>query len=305
MATTVSPQDAVPPADETAIPLVPQDEKDSHDALAKLADVAARATADLRPASVADFSAGPRVAAPAVESVHAPRADEKVETAPMPPPRRGGGNPLRFVLAVGIGVAATLAWQSYGQSYEQTARQMIAAYAPAIADLLAPVVPPASIGAGSGSEQAMVAPHAEVASPLPTVAAGSSSPVVAPLPPELTQQIESMARDLAALRDTMAKVGAGQDQIARTLARLQEADDDAHRAAAARPIPVPTPSPVRRTVAPPPRPSAPPPVTAAAPRPTPQTVTATPLPLASSPPVPPPPANQLPEPPRRPPASMP
>jgi hypothetical protein len=288
METAVSPQEAVSRADEAAIPLVPQDEKDTQDALTKLAEEAARATAKLRPASVANFSAGPRVAAPTVEPVHAPRADDHVVAMPMSPSRNSGRSLSGFLFAVGIGVAATLAWQSYGQA----ARQMIAVYVPALAGASAPAVETMSTGAGHEPDRGVVQSDADA-----TSAHAPVSVTTAPVPPspELAQQIETMARDLAALRDGMVKVSTAQDQMNRSIAKLQEADEEAHRKV----TPPPRPAPARRPAAAPPRPLAPP-VAQTPPRSAAQSVSSTPLPLASPPPVTPPP-----EPPRRPPASMP
>jgi hypothetical protein len=284
METTVSPKRLDPGGDETVIPLVPQDEKGARDTLAKLAEEAVRATASLRPAVAMNFSAGPRVTAPTPEAAPSVRADDRFVGERASNSAGGGRGAMRFLFAIAIGVGATLAWQSYGQA----ARQMIAAYVPALAGSLAPAVE--TLPTGTGGE-----PDGSVAQ-LAADATSAHVPVSPPPSPELAQQIETMARDLAALRDGMAKVSTAQDEITRSIARLQEADEAAHR----KPTPPPRPAPVRKPVAAVPPPLAAP-VAQTPPRSSPApTVLSTPLPLAAAPP-----AGTVPEPPRRPPAPMP
>jgi hypothetical protein len=262
-------------------PLVPRDGKDVPDTLSKLADEAARATATLRPAT-ADFSAGPRPTAG-----EGPDVVVALDSALAPErPRHAGAGLARFVLAAGIGVAATLAWQSYGQA----ARQLLAVHVPALAATVA------------GSPPA--APEPEQARPAaPTVAAAASPDAPAsaaslPAHPDLTPQIEAMARDLAALRESMAKLVAAQDEAAKSLAKLRTEDE-------AKPTPNPTPKPAVKPV-PKPRPTAvrraPPPAAAPSPvaRAVPPSSVVTSAPLS----VVPPPAAVT-ELPRRPPAGLP
>jgi len=86
----------------------------------------------------------------------------------------------RFVVAVLIGVAATLAWQAYGDE----ARARLATMDPSLA-WLAP--PPA-------------------AQPTPAAAALSSA--------DLVQQLKPMAAEIAAIRQDVAQLAAKQDQFA-------------------------------------------------------------------------------------------
>ena len=90
----------------------------------------------------------------------------------------------RYLLAICIGVVATLAWQSYGEA----AKQMFAAKAPVAQTASAAVAP--------------------------------SVPVAPSIDPAEVHQI---AKDLAALRQTVAQITAGQDQMARKVDRLQAA----------------------------------------------------------------------------------
>jgi len=273
------------------VPLVPHDDKDTQDALNKLADEAARATSTLRPAATADFSAGPRpsLADPPV----VPTADD-LAPEPVQRPRAGAG---RFALAVALGVAATVAWQSYGEA----GRQMLAAHVPALAGVLmvshAPSVahmPPAGDTAAiqpmaTGDTVAPVVPAPASASP---EASGPATPPHAAVPAavDLTPQIEAMARDLAALRESMARLVAAQDETTKILTKLRTEEES-------KPVPAPKPRPVavRR---PPPAP-APAPIGRSSPSAGSATVTSAPLSVVPSPP------GAVATPPRRPPAGLP
>ncbi|MDQ2084459.1 hypothetical protein RA307_30115 [Xanthobacteraceae bacterium Astr-EGSB] len=267
------------------VPLVPQDDKDTQDALNKLADEAARATSTLRPAATADFSAGPRpsLADPPV----LPAADD---LAPEPVQRRRAGVG-RFTLAVGLGVAATLAWQSYGE----TGRQMLAAHVPALAGVLmvshAPSVSHAPPAGDAAAIQPMAAgetvpPAAPAPASVPPEAPASATPphAAVPAPVDLTPQIEAMARDLAALRESMARLVAAQDETAKILTKLRTEEES-------KPVPAPKPRPVAVRRPPP----APAPTPIGRPNPSAGSATVTSAPLSV---IPPPPV-------RRPPAGLP
>ena len=278
------------------VPLVPQDDKDTKDALNKLADEAARATATLRPAATADFSAGPRPSL--AETPALPEADDPA-AAPAQRRRAGVG---RFVFAVGLGVAATLAWQSYGEA----GRQLLAAHVPALAGVLmvsqAPASQPAAAPADDAATTQPVA-AGETAAPagpaLASAPADASPPAAAPhaampVPVDLTPQIEAMARDLAALRESMARLVASQDETAKILAKLR-ADEEA------KPVPAPKPRPVAVRRPPPAAPAPAPAAPIGRPAPSAGSAAVTSAPLSV---IPPPPGAVTP-PVRRPPAGLP
>ena len=98
--------------------------------------------------------------------------------------RRGSGGFTRYLLAICIGAAATLAWQFYGKRSSAT-ETPVAQTAPAA-----------------------VAPSAPVA------------PSIDPA------EVHQIAMDLAALRQTVAQITAGQDQMARKVDRLQAANQE-------------------------------------------------------------------------------
>jgi hypothetical protein len=101
--------------------------------------------------------------------------------ATPPVGRRISRTLFRFVFAVLIGVGCTLAWQSYGND----AKQMVRARAPSLAWLL-----PVSTTSGQGSAAAAVTS------------------------PELVQQLEPMAHNIAVVLFNLEQLAAKQEQLA-------------------------------------------------------------------------------------------
>jgi hypothetical protein len=171
--------------------------------------------------------------------------------------KRGSRGLARYLVAICIGIAATLAWQSYGEATKQIiakgapelgwspeARQMIATSV----QWLGLTKPPA------GPEN--IAPE--------TVAA--KAPAIPSLDPA---QLQQMTQNLAALRQNVEQLTAGQDQMARQIARLESAVAEVIVKMPA-PPPQPPAAPARKPMPVPPSsraPAAPP--TSLAPRPLP------------------------------------
>jgi hypothetical protein len=178
------------------------------------------------------------------DKMHAERADEANPVVAMRPrddrrahaPRRR--RPLRallrFLLAVGIGVGGTLAWQAYGDM----AREMAAVAYPQQLGWLTPLTPPAE-------------PVAATA-PAPAAATvGAAAPVATPD----QQQLAAVSLSLAGIRrrveELAAQVASNQQQIASTqqqtagdIARLQASEQDIlAKLAAPPPRPAPRPAP--------------------------------------------------------------
>jgi hypothetical protein len=141
--------------------------------------------------------------------------------------RRASRGFARFLLAICIGVAATLAWQSYGEAtkriiatrapelgWSPEAKQMIAGWV----QELGWTKPPA------GPEITAVRPSVPETSQAATVAQTAPETVApkAPAAPSIDpEQVHQMARDLAALRQNVDQLIASQNQMARQMARLQ------------------------------------------------------------------------------------
>lgn len=137
-----------------------------------------------------------------------------------PPPRR---RPGRFLIAVCIGVAATLAWQSYGDA----AREIIASSYPQLGWL---------------------APQAAAAQAAPTTIAAATASLD-------QQELKTVALGLAAVRQRVdqlaAQVAAGQEQMTRDFtAKLQAVEQDILDKIS-QPAPQPAAAPARKPVPPP------------------------------------------------------
>ncbi len=169
---------------------------------------------------------------------------------------RGGF--ARYLVAICLGVAATLAWQSYGE----IPKQIIAAKAPELGwspeakQMIATWVqtkPPAS------SESTAVRPSLP-AQVVATVAQTVPAAVVqkAPAAPSVDpEQVHQIAVDLATLGQTVDQLAASQDQMAHQLETLQTSDQEIlasnreilDRIPAPPPPPPPTVAPVHKPTA--------------------------------------------------------
>jgi len=180
----------------------------------------------------------------------------------------------RFLLAAGVGVAATLAWQSYGGP----AKQMIANAVPQLGWLLSPPAmdPPSEIAVEQPTPptvqaSAPQATSAQAGAVAPTASETPASTAPAAPSPELQQQLETMMHDLAAVRQSVEQLAAGQEQMARDIAKLQTAGQqtpghDIRRGISAlppaattarKPVPLPQPPPQSSTAPLPPEPPEP------------------------------------------------
>jgi hypothetical protein len=293
MDSKLSPAQADPHHDGDVVLLASKDWTAAEEGLSKLAHVASDRR---RPTGGSDFSAGPRVTEPSLDGALRP-ADLNNEPLPTDRPslgRRTSRSLARFLVTACICVAATLAWQSYGG----TAKQMIANSAPQLSWLLSlPAMNPPSgreIAVEQPSPPAVQASAPQAASAqagavAPTASETAASTAPAAPSPEL-QQLETMAHDLAAVRQSVEQLAAGQEQMARDIAKLQTAGQDIRRKISAlppaaattarKPIPPPQLAP-QSSAAPLPLPL---PLPPALPQPAPQS-SATPLPPA--PPEPP------------------
>jgi hypothetical protein len=285
MDSKLSSAQADPHHDGDVVALAPKDWTDAEEALSRLAHVASDRR---RPTAGSDFSAGPRVAEPPLDATLRPAG---LNNDPLPTDRpslgrRTSRSLARFLATACIGVAATLAWQSYGD----TARQMIASAAPQLSWLLSPpamdppsgreiaVEQPSPPAVAASAPQAATMPQVasgQIVAPAPTASETAAS--TAPTAPE-SQQLATMAQDLAAVRQSVEQLAAGQEQMAHDIAKLQTAGQDIRRRISAlppaapttarKPVPPPQPAFQSSSVAPlPPTPPGPAPASSAAPLP--------------------------------------
>jgi hypothetical protein len=142
--------------------------------------------------------------------------------------KRGARGFVRYLLAICIGVAVTLTWQSYGEA----AKEMFAAKAPELGwspeseQMIANWVEQLGWTKPLGDDETTAvhssASGAQVATVAQTVPAAvtSQAPATPPIDPE---QVHQIAVDLAALGQTVDRLAASQDQIGRNVERLQGA----------------------------------------------------------------------------------
>ena len=136
----------------------------------------------------------------------------------------------RYLLAICIGVAATLAWQSY----DEAAKQLFATKAPELGwspetkqmianwvEELGWTKPPATHESTAARSFATETPQA---APVPQTAPAAVAPSVPVAPSIDPAEVHQIAMDLTALRQTVAQITAGQDQIAREVDRLRAAN---------------------------------------------------------------------------------
>jgi hypothetical protein len=142
---------------------------------------------------------------------------ERLVTIENQTKRRGSRGFTRYLVAVLIGVAATLAWQSYGDA----GKQVIATEAPELGwspearKMITSWVPVGWTKPPAGSEKQVV----PVAQTAPQNVA-PKTPTTASLDPEQLQQI---TQSLSTLRETVEQLTAGQDQMTRVIGRLESA----------------------------------------------------------------------------------
>ena len=124
--------------------------------------------------------------------------------------RRRSRGLARYLVAICIGVAGTLAWQSYGDA----AKRVIATRAP-------------ELGWSPEAKQAIASwtvgwtkPPASAEKIAPGPVASSKAPQAPSVDPAQVQQI---AQTLVALREIVEQIAAGQDQTSREMARVESA----------------------------------------------------------------------------------
>jgi hypothetical protein len=123
---------------------------------------------------------------------------------------------VRYMLAICIGVAATLAWQSYGQATKQiiATRAPELAWSPEAKQTIASLV--GQLGWTKPADPANSAARPD----MPEATQAADAAQTAPNP----QQVHQIALDLAALRQTVEQVAASQTKIAGEINNLLVTD---------------------------------------------------------------------------------
>jgi hypothetical protein len=129
---------------------------------------------------------------------------------------------VRFLVAIFIGVAGTLAWQAYGKQMVAT-RAPELGWSPEVKQMIAswtkPLAGPENTAARPPVQEIQQAAPAAQTAPeavAPTPAAPSFDP----------EQLKQMAQSLDELRETVGRLAAAQEQIGREMTRLQAANQE-------------------------------------------------------------------------------
>jgi hypothetical protein len=149
-------------------------------------------------------------------------AAQKKHVNRLRPPSRGTSALRGFIgllLTAGICVAA-FASQSYGE----TARLMISRWAPQLAPASSlPLETPKFAAQQSPPAVQLAAADGALSQlPAPTQAAPQEAPAAAPIPPELTQLLQTMARDLSNVQEGIQQLKTSQEEMVRENARTVE-----------------------------------------------------------------------------------
>jgi hypothetical protein len=142
---------------------------------------------------------------------------------------------LRFLFAVGLGVAATLAWQSYGGAAKQMAAGWAAQYGWSLPWL---------------SDSAADEPNAPASSATQAVARAAPETAAPAGPAPEQRQLDAITGTLSAMMHRIDQLAAGQVQMVSDIAKLQAAEQEMRQQIAAA---------AQRPAAPPASKSAPPP----------------------------------------------
>src|SRR5215469_16164040 len=197
------------------------------EALAKLAHQAASDSPGLQNRGQrSEDSAAPRVAPPPDATL---RPADFRDPLPSEPPRTRAAGGARLLIAVCIGAAVMLAWRSYGG----VARETVAAWAPQLGWITARAPTRATpVSSTSSPAAAPAAPPPPVVAAAAPPAAAPAAPAAQPAPATVTpsesatasadrRQIETMTRELAAMRQTVEQLAAGQEQLKGEIAKLR------------------------------------------------------------------------------------
>lgn len=210
---------------------------DPHDAIAaQLRDLAPRR------APAASGPAETPAASPERASEPLPRAtplNDNTGDIRIPALRRRSG-PVTILLAICAGVAATVAWHAYGDEAKQRLSHLVPqllAYAPMVMQSInaepkdassrteasqAAAAQPAAAPAAQDTSSEPATPPPSASAPAAATPAAEAAPAQAAAPPELMQSIEAMTHEIDSLKQTVQQLQAGQQQLSRDIAKVNE-----------------------------------------------------------------------------------
>ena len=171
---------------------------------------------------------------------------------------------IGFFIAASIGVGATLAWQRHSDETNKVIRNWAVASLDWVSSFSTAKWPPHVDAAAkqSMSDSAQVSAHETALPQTAPVPQTAPSPKSVPISSEVVQQLETAARNLAALQQSIAELAAKQEEMSSNIAKLQAADRENRQklATARKKVPIapqqpPSPAPTSSTQTTPPQPS--------------------------------------------------
>jgi hypothetical protein len=171
---------------------------------------------------------------------------------------------IGFFIAASIGVGATLAWQRHGDETDKVIRNWAVASLDWVSSFSTAKWPPHVDAAAkqSMSDSAQVSAHETALPQTGPVPQTTPSPKSVPISSEVLQQLETAARNLAALQQSIAELATKQEEMSSNIAKLQAADREIRQklATARKKVPIapqqpPSPAPTSSTQTTPPQPS--------------------------------------------------
>ena len=122
---------------------------------------------------------------------------------------------------IGLLLAAIICFAAFAsQSYGETARLMISRWAPQLASSLPSTTP--ELAAQQSRTVQVAAADAAISQLSPPAQTVPQDAAPAPIPPEVTQSLQTMARDLASVQQEVERLKASQEELARENARTAE-----------------------------------------------------------------------------------
>lgn len=208
---------------------------DPHDAIvAQLRDLAPRIKQDPpRPDETSASTEAPQpIGEPSFQAAQPNNdADALLKTTTRAPSHRGI---LKVLLAVCAGVAATTAWHSYGEQAKQNLSRLLpqllmeapaflqSATADGAQDTAAQAAAPEPTSEAEPAQKVTTAPAPSTPPADPVTTSAQAPPIQAALPAETAQSLDTMANDIAALKQAVDELRTSQQQLRRETAAAAE-----------------------------------------------------------------------------------
>jgi hypothetical protein len=168
-------------------------------------------------------------------SFHPAPSNDNVDVLLKDVPRaRSYRGVLTVLLAICIGIAASVAWHSYGEEAKQRLSSLmpqLSMEAPAPSqnvntveaqDTVAQAAAPQPTGEAEPAQETATAAQPSTPSPDPVTPPAQAAPIQAALPAEIAQSLETTANEIAALKSAVEDLKASQQQLRREIATVAE-----------------------------------------------------------------------------------